>query len=342
MKFASDNVTGACPEVMEAVIAANSGDAVSYGDDRWSATLQDRLSEIFETDVQVYLTTSGTVSNALALSALTPSYGKIFCHALAHINNDECGAPEFFTGGAKLVTLQGENGRFSAESLDAAVSGLGNVHSSQPAAISLAQSCETGTVYRVEDIAAIAEVAHGHGMAVHMDGARFANGLVAIDASPAEMTWRAGIDVLSLGGTKNGCLAAEAIVFFRKDLADTIPFLHKRAGQLLSKMRFVAAQLLAYVSDDVWLRNARHANRMAAKLSRGLAAVPGVELAFPTQANEVFAHMPKELIGRLVEAGFGVGEEELDGLAPPRLVTAWNTDPAEVDRLLAVAVAPSR
>jgi threonine aldolase len=278
------------------------------------------------------------VSNALALAALTPSYGKIYCHGLSHVNTDECGAPEFFTGGAKLIPLTGENGKFSTNSLADAISGAGQVHSAQPACVSLTQASEAGTVYTLDEISAIAATAHAHGMAVHMDGARFANALVNLDISPAEMTWKSGVDVLSFGGTKNGCLAAEAIIFFRPELAETFPFLHKRAGQLLSKMRFVSAQLHAYVSDNVWLRNASHANQMATKLSQGLSQVPGIELAFPTQSNEIFAHMPRSVIDRLAAAGFGVGEEELDSTAPPRLVTAWNTEPADIDRLLKVVV----
>ena len=337
-KFASDNVTCACPEVMDALVAANSGDAISYGDDEWSIKLQKKLAELFETDVLVFPTTSGTASNALALAALTPSYGKIYCHALSHVNTDECGAPEFFTGGAKLIPLTGENGKFNANTLADAISGTGQVHSAQPACVSLTQACETGTVYALDEISAIAATAHAHGMAVHMDGARFANALVNLDISPAEMTWESGVDVLSFGGTKNGCLAAEAIIFFRPELAETIPFLHKRAGQLLSKMRFVSAQLHAYVSDDVWLRNARHANQMAMKLSQALSQVPDIELAFPTQSNEIFAYMPRDAIDRLIAAGFGVSEAELDSTAPPRLVTAWNTEPADIDRLLNVVV----
>ena len=337
-KFASDNITGACPEVMDALVAANSGDAISYGDDEWSIALQKKLSYLFETDVLVFPTTSGTVSNALALAAMTPSYGKIYCHKLSHINNDECGAPEFFTGGAKLIPLNGENGKFSANTLEDAISGTGQVHSAQPACVTLTQACEAGTVYTLDEISDIAAAAHAHSMTVHMDGARFANALVNLDKSPAEMTWKSGVDVLSFGGTKNGCFAAEAIIFFRPELAATFPFLHKRAGQLLSKMRFVSAQLHAYVSDDVWLRNARHANQMATKLSQGLSQVPGIRLAFPTQSNEIFAYMPRAVIDRLVAAGFGVVEGELDSNAPPRLVTAWNTEPDDIDRLLSIVV----
>ena len=202
--FASDNVTSACPEVMDAVIAANSGIAESYGDDQWSSRLQTKLSEIFETDVIVFPAVTGTASNALALSVLTPVFGKIYCHELSHINTDECGAPEFFTGGAKLIPMRSSNGRIKANELDEIIRGSGNVHVSQPSVVSITQSCETGTVYQIDEIMAISKIAHNHGMSVHMDGARFANALVSLDVSPAEMTWKSGVDVLTLGGTKNG------------------------------------------------------------------------------------------------------------------------------------------
>ena len=213
--FASDNVTSACPEVMDAVIAANSGIAESYGDDQWSSRLQTKLSEIFETDVIVFPAVTGTASNALALSVLTPVFGKIYCHELSHINTDECGAPEFFTGGAKLIPMRSSNGRIDASDLSQTIRGAGNVHVPQPAAVSITQSCETGTVYQIDEIMAISKTAHNHGMSVHMDGARFANAITSLGVSPAEMTWKSGVDVLTLGGTKNGCLAAEVIVFFK-------------------------------------------------------------------------------------------------------------------------------
>ncbi len=337
--FTSDNVTAACPEVMDAILAANSGGAASYGADRWSARLEKTLSGIFETEVAVFPVVTGTASNALALSALTPSFGKIYCHELAHINTDECGAPELFTGGAKLIPMRGAHVRIDAEGLASAIQGRGNVHHAQPSTVSVTQASEGGTVYAVAEIAAIAEVARAHGLKIHMDGARFANALATLGASPADMTWKSGVDVLSFGGTKNGCLAAEAIVFFDPAAAEGFPFLRKRAGQLLSKMRFVSAQLEAYLSDGVWLRNARHANAMAARLSAGLASQEGVELAYPTQSNEVFVRLEEAIVARLKAAGFDVNGDELDGSAA-RFVTSWNTAPDDVERLLAAAAGP--
>ena len=339
--FTSDNVTAACPEVMDAVLAANSGGAASYGADWWSTRLEKTLSEIFETDVAVFPVVTGTASNALALSALTPSFGKIYCHELAHINTDECGAPELFTGGAKLIPLPGDHVKIDAEVLASAIQGRGNVHHAQPSTVSITQASEGGTVYAIEETSAIAEVGRAHGLKVHMDGARFANALVMLGASPAEMTWKSGVDVLSFGGTKNGCLAAEAIVFFDPAAAEIFPYLRKRAGQLLSKMRFVSAQLEAYLSDGVWLRNARHANAMAAHLSAGLASLEGVEFSYPTQSNEVFVRLRDATVTRLKEAGFDVNEDELDGSAV-RFVTSWNTEKDDVDRLLAAACAATR
>ncbi len=331
--FASDNVTSACPEVMDAVIAANSGIAGSYGDDEWSLALKNRLSEIFETEVEVFLAVTGTASNALALSALAPVFGKIYCHELSHINTDECGAPELFTGGAKLIPMRSSNGRIDAVDLAETIRGSGNVHVTQPSVVSVTMSCETGTVYQLDEIKAISKIAHDNKMSVHMDGARFANALVSLDVSPAEMTWKSGVDVLTLGGTKNGCLAAEAVVFFKPEMVGNFPFLHKRSGQLLSKMRFISSQLEAYLTDDVWLRNARHANAMAKILSEGLDSFANIKLAYPTQSNEVFVHLPRDVIDYLNSSGYDINEEELDGKAV-RFVTAWNSEVKDINDLL--------
>ena len=331
--FSSDNVTGACPEVMDAIVAANEGIVESYGNDKWSTNLQKKLSEIFETDVVVFPVVSGTAANALALSVLSPAFGKIYCNELSHINTDECGAPEFFSGGAKLVTMSSEDGKINAKDLSQNIRGTGIVHLAQPAAVSITQACETGTVYQLEEIKSIAETAHEHGLKVHMDGARFANAIVSLDVSPAEMTRKSGVDVLSFGGTKNGCLTAEAVVFFKPELVGNFPYLHKRSGQLLSKMRFVSAQLEAYISNDVWLRNARNANAMAKLLSEGLAKFPDIKLAYTTQSNEVFVHLPSSIIDLLNAKGYNVSEDELDGKSV-RFVTAWNTVSDDIDKLI--------
>ena len=333
VKFASDNIAGACPEVLDAILKANDGDSTPYGNDQISTDLQKKFSDLFEKDVIVFPIASGTAANALALSTMTPSFGNIYCHKLSHINTDECGAPEFYTGGGKLVTLNGINGKILAEELDQAIGGKGIVHHTQPSSVSITQVCETGEVYQLDEIKKISEVTHKHKLNMHMDGARFANALVSLNATPAEMTWKSGIDVLSFGATKNGCIAAEAIIFFNKDLVGNIAFLMKRAGHLLSKMRFVSAQLDAYISNDVWLRNARHANKMGKKLSDGLNNHSDINLAYPTEANEVFATFPRNKIENLNSEGYKMNEDELDGKAV-RLVAAWNTKDSDVDQLL--------
>ncbi|MDA9650896.1 low specificity L-threonine aldolase [Candidatus Pelagibacter sp.] len=335
VKFASDNVAGACPEVLDAIIKANEGDSTPYGNDQISTELQDKFSNIFEKDVIIFPTASGTAANALALSTMTPSFGNIYCHKLSHINTDECGAPEFYTGGGKLVTLQGINGKITADELDEAITGKGIVHHTQPSSVSITQVCETGEVYQLDDIKKISDVAHNHNLNMHMDGARFANALVSLDVTPAEMTWKSGIDVLSFGATKNGCLAAEAIIFFKKDLVGNVAFLMKRAGHLLSKMRFVSAQLDAYITNDVWLKNARHANKMGKKLSEGINNNSDINLSYPTEANEVFATFPRNKIDHLNSEGYTINEDEWDGKAV-RLVTAWNTKNNDVEDFLEI------
>jgi threonine aldolase len=333
IKFASDNVTGVCPEVLDAILKVNNGDSAPYGNDDLSKILQEKFSKIFEKDVVVYPTASGTAANALALSALTPVFGNIYCHKLSHINTDECGAPEFYTGGAKLITVKGVNGKINPQELSKSIGGVGVVHHTQPSVVSITQLCETGETYELDEIKEISDTAHKHNLKMHMDGARFANALVSLGASPAEMTWKSGIDVLSFGATKNGCIAAEAIIFFKPELVGNLPFLMKRSGHLLSKMRFVSAQLDAYITGDVWLSNAKHANKMGKKLSEGLNSNPKIELAYPTQGNEVFAKFPRPIIEHLNSEGYKMNEEELDGNAV-RLVTAWNTEESDIDQLL--------
>ena len=279
---------------------------------------------------------SGSVANALALSVLTPSYGVIYAHKGAHVANEECGAPEFFAGGAKVIGLDGAHGKIVPAALEQALllSGKGFVHCAQPAALSLTQSTEWGTIYRPEEIAALSAVARRGGLALHMDGARFANAVAALGCTPAELTWRAGVDALSFGATKNGALAVEAIVLFRTELAEDLAFRHKRAGQLISKMRFLAAQLDAYLAGDLWLALARHANRLARRLGEGLAALPGAALEAPVEANEVLVTLPRAVIEGLKAAGarfFGWPEPWAD-TPTIRLVTRHDMAEAEVER----------
>lgn len=338
MDFRSDNVTGVAPEIMAALAAANQGTATGYGEDEVSKRLQRRLSEIFEKEVDVFPVLTGTAANVLALSAISPPYGAIYCHSAAHINVDECGGPEFFTGGAKLVDLPGADGKLAPETIEAAIFGAGVVHHPQPAAVSITQVSECGTLYTADEIAAIGALCRRHGLKLHMDGSRFGNAVAALSCKPADISWRAGVDVLSFGATKNGAMAAEAVVFFDRELARNFAYLRKRAGQLQSKGRFLSAQLEAYVADDLWLRNARHANAMAARMAEGLSAIPGAKLKFPVQANLLFADLPEPAIVALETAGARFYRWEPGAArAVIRLVTAFNTEAAAVDAFVAAA-----
>ncbi len=345
--FASDNVSGASPEIVAALIAAAEGGAMPYGADDWTARLEAKCAEIFETDVAVFPVVTGTAANALALAALTPPHGAIYCHPGSHAYADECGAPEFYSGGAKMVTVDGDNGKIAAGDLAAMLADARphGVHNVRPAALTISQASEAGTVYSPDGLAALAEVAHGHGMGVHMDGARFANALVYQGLSPADATWRCGVYVLSFGATKNGALAAEAVIFFRPELAGEFGERRKRGGHLLSKQRFISAQLEAYLSGGLWLANARAANRAAARLAEGLAALDGARLVHPVEANEVFTALPEPVVEALEGNGFGFyrmgggPDDGSDGGVVIRLVASFNTTDADVDAFLAAASA---
>jgi threonine aldolase len=349
MDFRSDNVAGVAPEIMAALAAANIGTATAYGEDEASRKLTQRFGEVFETEVAVFAVVTGSAANALALSTMTPPYGAIYCHALSHINIDECAGPELFTGGAKLIDLPGADGKLAPEAVEAALEGfVGDYHRVQPAAVSLTQVTECGTLYTIEEVEAFGALCRRHGLKLHMDGTRFANAVAALGCKPADITWRAGVDALSFGATKNGAMAAEAVVFFDTALARSFGFLRKRAGQLLSKGRFLATQLEAYLQDDLWLRHARHANAIAGRLAQGLATIPGVRLAFPVQANELFVELPEGAVAALEAAGarFARWETGRDGRVVIRLVTAFNSEPAAVDAFLAATrramAAPAR
>jgi len=337
VNFCSDNASGAAPEILRALEAANDGWAMPYGNDDLTRRLQVRVQEIFETEAVVLPVATGTAANVLCLSVMTPPYGAIYCHRESHINVDECGAPEFYSGGAKLVALPGDHGKLTPATLEAAIVDAGDVHSVQPAAVSLTNASEAGTVYTPQETRAIAEIAKAHGLGLHLDGARFANALVALGCSPAEATWKAGVDALALGATKNGVLAGELVVVFDPGKAEELGYRRKRGGHLFSKMRFLSAQLEAYLADDLWLRNARHANTMAAALAEGLAELPGVELSHPVEANEIFVTLPEPMIEGLFARGFQFYRWGPETNREARLVTAFNTDPAHVEAFLSAA-----
>ena len=343
MNFTSDNITPVCEEVLAAINAANAGNVSSYGGDPYTQRLTQKVAEVFETDAVVFPVTTGTAANALSLAQLVPPFGAVYCHETAHIVTDECGAPEFFVGGAKLIGLASADGRIRPEQIEAGVAFATDmgVHHVKPAAVSLTQATEFGTVYSPSDVAAIAATARAAGLALHMDGARFANAVAHLGCSPAQLTWKSGVQVLSYGATKNGALCAEAVVFFDKDLARDFDRRRKQAGHLWSKMRFVSAQLLASFENELWLRNARHANGMATKLSQGMAALRGVRLLQPVQANEIFASLPERMATALESAGFGFYRWPLcpvnAGEVPIRLVCSYATREVEVDALVQAA-----
>jgi len=329
--FRSDNVGGAAPEILDALVAASAGTAAPYGDDDYTRRMNARFAALFERPVHVFPLCSGTGSNSVALAALANPYGAIYCHETAHINVYECGAPEFFTG-AKLVGLPGRDYKLEPAALEEslALAGRGNPTRVQPFALNLTQPTDFGTLYTPAEVSALCEVAHRHGLKVHMDGARFANAVAALGCSPADLTWRAGVDLLSFGATKNGAINAEAIVAFDPALAREIPFLMKRGGQVLSKARFVSAQLERYVVDDRWLERAAAANAHAAMLARALTALPGVALVAPVQVNLLFLRLPAAAVAALDRGPFDFYKLGRD----LRFVCRHDQEPAGIEALL--------
>ncbi len=336
MNFKSDNEAPAHPRIMQALMDANAGYATAYSEDRYSRELNARLSDWFETDCQVLPISTGTAANCIALAEIIPAWGAVMCHQVAHIHNDEGGAPEFYTAGAKLMPLAGDNARLIPEALAQAIdsAGVHGVHNVKPSVVSITQATECGTCYRPEQICAIAEVSHEHGLPLHMDGARFANALAWLNVSPAEMTWRAGVDVLSLGLTKNGALNAEALVVFgHPEWLQGMERRRKRGGHLLSKMRYVSAQILAMLEDDLWLELASQANGRAAELAAAIEASSVASLQWPVEANEVFMRADPTRLAELKKRGFEFhlwpGYSDV-----ARLVCSFATTADEVDSLI--------
>lgn len=341
MNFASDNTAPVARPILDAVIGANAGYALGYGNDDWTAAVERRLSDVFEHDVAAFLVPTGTAANALALAHIAPPWGVVFAHAESHIATDECGAPEFFGGGLKLAGLPGDAGKLAPETLKAALALHGDhgPHQMVAAALSLTQATEAGTIYRIEEIAALSEIAHARSLAVHMDGARFANALVRLNATPAQLTWQAGIDALSFGATKAGAMAAEAVVIFDPARAAFFAERRKRGGHLLSKHRFLAAQFAAFLDRDLWLDLARHANAMASRLAEDLAAI-GLPPLFPVEANLVFVALPRALDAKLKAAGASYYVRSSETLCLPpdtvlaRLVTSFATQDEDLERFV--------
>ena len=344
--YRSDNTGRAAPEILDAILLANAGTALGYGADEWTARLQERFTEQFETPVRVFPVATGTAANALSLAAIGPGWGNIYCSEAAHINTSEANAAGFFGGGLKLVPLPGLHGRIDPEALARTLATIqpGQLHRGQPAAVNLTQASDLGTVYPLDEIRAIAEIAKRRGLKVHMDGARFANALASLGCSPAEMSWRSGVDILSFGATKNGGALCDAIVVFNLELADGLAVQLRRAGQVWSKMRFASAQLMAYIENGLWLNLAAASNAAAARIVAGIAGLPGLRLVAPVEVNELFLELPSAAMDALERDGFQFYRRSAT-LA--RFVCRFDTSEAETDALIAAlrrhcAAAPAR
>ncbi|WP_285295451.1 threonine aldolase family protein [Aureimonas altamirensis] len=343
MIFSSDNWSGAHPAISASLARHAEGMAAAYGSSPLDTEVARRFDALFEREVAVFYVGTGTAANSLALSAFNRPGGVVLCHSEAHIMVDECGAPEFFAHGSRLAPVAGPGGMMEPAALKQALEGFDPafVHGGRPVAVSISQSAESGALYAPATVGEIASIAHGHGLAVHMDGARFANAVAALGISPAEASWKAGVDVMSFGGTKNGCWCAEAIVFFDPDKAADFVFNHKRAGQLFSKSRFVSAQFDAYLADNLWLSLASHANAMADGLRRGIETADNARSAWPTAANEVFAVLKRDAADRARAEGALFYDWHVGGDTPVgddevlvRLVASWSTSPEEVENFI--------
>ncbi len=331
--FASDNYSGICPEAWQAMAEANANHVSSYGDDPWTQQAADLVRDLFEVECEVFFVFNGTSANALALAAMCQSYHSIICHELAHVETDECGAPEFFSNGSKLLLVPGDQGRIQPDAIKATVKKRNDIHYPKPRVLSITQATEMGSVYSVSQLQELFEMARRFDLRVHMDGARFANAVAALKVAPKEITWKVGVDVLCFGGTKNGMAVGEAIVFFKKDLAHEFAYRCKQAGQLASKMRFLAAPWVGMIKSGAWLRNAEHANAAAEKLELGLKSVPGVEFLAARQANSVFVRLPVPVAAELRERGWKF--YTFIGAGGARFMCTWDTSDQDVEALIA-------
>lgn len=333
-QLASDNYAGICPEALEYLIKANgSGDESSYGDDSWTQLVCESFRNLFETDCEVFFVFNGTAANSLALASLCQSYHAVICHEMAHVETDECGGPEFFSNGSKLLIAKGEAGKLTAGAVEALILKRTDIHYPRPKVVTLTQSTEFGTLYSLEEIKTITNTAKTHGLKVHMDGARFANAIAAMNVHPADITWRAGVDVLCFGGTKNGLPVGEAVVFFDRTLATDFAYRVKQAGQLASKMRFISAPWLGLLENDVWLRNARHANSMAWTLYEQMLEIPSLHVLQPPQANAVFAELPVAITEALHDRGWKFYDFIGSG---SRFMCSWETRPEAIAQFTSV------
>lgn len=332
-QFASDNYAGICPEAWQAMEQANSDHTSPYGNDLWTQQAIEMLREIFEIECEVFFTFNGTAANSLSLASLCQSYHSVIAHQLAHIETDECGGPEFFSNGTKVLVVPGENGKVAPDQVQHTVRRRTDVHYPKPKVVSLTQSTEVGTVYSVDELDAIREVARRCDLQVHMDGARFANAVASLGIAPKEITWKVGVDVLCFGGTKNGMAVGDCVIFFRKELADEFAYRCKQAGQLASKMRFLAAPWVGMLSDDVWLKYGRHGNTMAQTLSSQLSSIEGIEIMFPVESNAVFVNFPAAMETGLRAKGWQF--YNFIGAGGSRLVCSWDIGMSDVENFVA-------
>ncbi|NOS71127.1 MAG: low specificity L-threonine aldolase [Verrucomicrobia bacterium] len=331
--FASDNYSGICPEAWAAMAEANSSHEVSYGNDTWTQRASDLIREIFEKDCEVFFVFNGTAANSLALSSLCQSYHSFLCHEIAHIETSECGAPEFFANGSKILLLRGENGKIDPKDIDRAVNKRKDIHYPKPRALSITQATEVGTVYSLDELRTLTAEARRCGLRVQMDGARFANAVAVLGISPAEATWKSGVDVLCFGGTKNGIAVGEAVVFFDHELAREFDYRCKQGGQLASKMRFLSAPWTGMLKDGAWLRHAKHANTMARRLESGLRLLPQIKIAYSVDTNSVFAKIPSPVVEAMHKRGWKF-YTHVGGWQEARLMCSWDTTPGDVDSFL--------
>ncbi len=327
-QFASDNNSGICPEAWTALAEANQGHARGYGDDPWTEQAADLIRELFETKCEVFFVFNGTAANSLSLASLCQSYHSILCHEIAHVETDECGAPEFFSNGTKVLLLPGENGKIDPDGIERMVQRRSDIHYPKPRVVGVTQATEVGTVYTVDELKAIGDRAKKLGLKVQMDGARFANAVASLGVKPSEITWKAGVDVLCFGGTKNGTHVGDAVVFFNRELAHEFDYRCKQSGQLASKMRFLAAPWVGMLKDGAWLIRAAHANAMAALLFDELKPVPSIKILFPRQANAVFAELPERISTGLRERGWMF--YNFIGRGGCRFMCSWDTTPEDV------------
>lgn len=332
-QFGSDNYAGICPEAWAALTEANSGHAQGYGDDRWTEQAADLIREVFQTHCEVFFVFNGTAANSLSLASLCQSYHSILCHEIAHIETDECGAPEFFSNGTKVLVAAGANGKIDPSIVERTVTKRSDIHFPKLRVVSVTQATEVGTVYTQAELLALSRSARKHGLKLHMDGARFANAVASLAVPPAQITWQAGIDVLCFGGTKNGTHVGDAVVFFNLELANEFAYRCKQAGQLASKMRFLSAPWVGMLKDGAWLKHAGHANEMAALLHQKLIELPEVKILFPREANSVFAELPQAAIEALWQKGWMF--YTFIGKGGCRFMCSWDTQPEDVADLVA-------